>query len=139
MTHEGTDAVSDDEQTLSYIRESVFSGFSEETLADFLAKNRERHPIDPHLNPEGRMTCLSAEEFHSIFEDLDGWKKFYLRFPEAYGIVEFSRVGFDRDMTQALVYASHQTGWLSGIRSYWFFSKLDGTWSEPVCFGGGIS
>lgn len=138
LTSDEINTASDKDYIISYMRGNLI-GFSEETLTDFLAKSRERHPVDPDLNPGGWLTCLSDEELQSIFEDLDGWKKFYLRFPEVYGIVEFSRVGFDRDMTQALVYASHQTGWLSGIRSYWFFSKLDGAWSEPVFFGGGIS
>lgn len=127
LTYEGTDAVRDDEQTLSNIRESIFPGFSEETLADFLAKNRERHPIDPHLNPEGRLICLSDEESQSMFVDTDGWNRFYQAFPESAGMVEFSRVGFNQEVTQALVYASQQVHWLAGSGNCWIFSKSGGT------------
>jgi len=138
LTSDEINRASDKDHIVSYMRGNL-TGFNEETLTDFLAKSCERHPVDPDLNPGGRLTCLSDEELQSIFEDLDGWKKFYLRFPESKGIVKFSRVGFDRDMTQALVYARHQTGWLSGISSYWFFSKLNREWGEPALFGGGIS
>ncbi len=38
----------------------------EETLADFLAKNREQHPIEPNFNPGGRLTCVDDREFERI-------------------------------------------------------------------------
>ena len=44
--HRATEA-----RTISYVRDN-FEGLNEETLADFFAKNRERHPVEPDLNPE---------------------------------------------------------------------------------------
>ena len=41
-THRGTDDF--------YVRGNL-EGFNEETLADFLANNREQHPIEPNFNP----------------------------------------------------------------------------------------
>lgn len=137
-TSDEINTASDKDHIISYMRGNL-TGFSEETLADFLAKSRERYPIDPDLNPGGRLTCLSDEEYQGIFEGLDGWKTFHQRFPGSNGRVAFSRAGFDPDMTRALMYASHYTGWLSGISSYLFFSKLNGAWSKPAFFGGGIS
>ena len=61
----------DEERARSYIREN-FEGLDEETLADFFAKNRERHPVEPDLNPEGRLTCLSDEVFRHIFRGGEG-------------------------------------------------------------------
>jgi hypothetical protein len=139
LTHEGTDAVSDDEQTLSYICESISPGFSEETLADFLAKNRERHPIEPHLNPEDHLICLSDEESQSMFGDADGWNRFYQAFPESAGTVEFSRVGFSLDVTQALVYAGQQVHWLADSGNCWIFSKSGETWTKEGLLGSWIS
>ena len=46
-----------DERMLSYLRENL-GGLEEETLADFLAKNREQHPLEPDLNPGGRLLCV---------------------------------------------------------------------------------
>ena len=39
-------------RTISYVRDN-FEGLDEETLEDFLAKNREQHPVEPDLNPGG--------------------------------------------------------------------------------------
>src|SRR3954453_9071089 len=57
LTRSGFPPSTGREQALSYIREN-FEGLSEETLADFLAKNREQHPVEPDLNSGGRLTCL---------------------------------------------------------------------------------
>jgi hypothetical protein len=61
LTRSGLPPSTGGERALSYMREN-FEGLSEETLADFLTKNRERHPVEPDLNPGGRLTCLSDEE-----------------------------------------------------------------------------
>src|ERR671910_733614 len=59
-----------DERMLSYLRENLV-GLDEETLNDFLAKNRGQHPIEPDLNPGDHMVCVSEEEFGHIFRDGD--------------------------------------------------------------------
>ena len=93
-----------DERMLSYLRENL-ERLDEETLADFLAKNREQYPVEPDLNPGGRLVCLRDEEFEHIFRDMDGWARFRLEFPESDGTLRFSRVGLDRNVTQAMLYA----------------------------------
>jgi hypothetical protein len=60
-----------DERMLSYLRENL-ERLDEETLNDFLAKNLEHHPIEPDLNPGGRLVCVGDEEFEHIFRDKDG-------------------------------------------------------------------
>ena len=69
-----------DERMLSYLRENL-EGLDEETLNDFLAKNREHHPIEPDLNPGGRLVCVGDEEFEHIFRDGNGWARFRSEFP----------------------------------------------------------
>jgi hypothetical protein len=64
--------VSGDERMLSYLHEN-FEGLDEQTLTDFLAKNREQHLIGPDLNPRGRLVCVGDEEFEHVFRDGDGW------------------------------------------------------------------
>jgi hypothetical protein len=127
-----------DERMLSYLRENL-EGLDEETLNDFLAKNREHHPIEPDLNPGGRLVCVGEEKFEQIFRDKDGWARFRSEFPESDGTLRFSRVGFDRDVTQAMLYAGQQFDWNVGSGGFWLFSKLDGEWKGAGRAGSWLS
>jgi len=138
LTRSGLPLPGQEERALSYLREN-FEGLGEETLADFLAKNREQHPVEPDFNPEGRLICLNDEEFAHIFGDREGWERFRQTFPESDGTLRFSRVGFNQDMTQAMIYAGQQFDWQIGFGGYWLFSKSDGTWTESGRLGTWIS
>ncbi len=127
-----------DERMLSYLRENL-EGLDEETLNDFLAKNRERHPIEPDLNSGGRLVCVGDEEFEHIFRDGDGWARFRRQFPDSDGTLRFSRVGFDLDVTQGMLYAGQQFDWNVGSGGFWLFSKLDGGWTETGKVGNWMS
>jgi hypothetical protein len=70
MTRRGLQ-VPADERMLSYLREHL-EGLEEQMLADFLAKNREQYPVEPNLNPGGRLICVGDEEFGHIRRDGDG-------------------------------------------------------------------
>ena len=127
-----------DERMLSYLRENL-GGLEEETLADFLAKNREQHPIEPDLNPGGRLLCVGDEEFEQIFRDGDGWARFRRDFPGSDGTLRFSRVGLNPGTTQAILYAGQQFDWKVGSGGFWLFSQLDGEWTEVGRVGNWIS
>lgn len=129
MTRSGMQAPAGEERALSYIRENL-RGLEEETLEDFVAKNREQHSVEPDLNPDGRLVCLGDEEFGRVFRDADGWEHFRRTFPESDGALMFSRVGLDRSVTQAVLYAGLQVDWAVGSGGYWLLSKSGGEWSE---------
>ena len=138
LTRSGLRLPADEERARYYMRKNLES-LDEVTLADFLAKNREQHRVEPDLNPEGRLICLSDEEFQYIFSDREGWERFRQTFPESDGTLRFSRVGFNRAVTQALIYAGQQFDWHIGSGGYWLFSKSDGTWTEVDKLGTWIS
>jgi hypothetical protein len=127
-----------EERALVYLRENL-DGFGEETLADFLAKNREQHPVEPDLNPGGRLTCVDDGEFERIFRDGEGWDRFRRTFPESDGTLRFSRVGLDREVTQAMLYAGQQFDRNVGSGGFWLFSKTGGVWVEAGRLGNWIS
>jgi hypothetical protein len=127
-----------DERMLTHLHEHL-EGLDQETLTDFLAKNRERHPIEPDLNPGGRLICVGDEQFEHIFRDADGWTRFRREFPWSDGTLRFSRVGLDRGLTQAILYAGQQFDWNVGSGGFWHFSKLDGGWTEAARVGSWIS
>jgi hypothetical protein len=127
-----------EEQMLSYLRENL-PGLGEEALADFLAKNRERHPVRPDLDPGERLTSLDDGEFRDVFRDAEGWERFRRMFPDSDGTLRFSRVGLDRGVRQALIYAGQQFDWNVGSGGYRLFSKTDGSWTERGKAGAWIS
>ena len=53
--------------------------------------------------------------------------KFMRRFPHSYGYLTFSRVAFNRDLTEAFFYTEHVCG-LCGEGKYVFMRKIDGSW-----------
>jgi hypothetical protein len=52
---------------------------------------------------------------------------FFARFPSSYGVLTFSRVAFNRDLTQAFFYTEHLCG-LCGEGKFVYMRKMDGKW-----------
>ena len=138
LTRSGLHLPADEERARSYMREN-FEGLGEETLADFFAKNREQHQVEPDLNPGGQLVCVNDEEFHHIFRDGEGWERFRRAFPESDGTLRFSRVGLNGDVTQAMLYVGQQFDWNVGSGGFWLFSKPDGAWVGSGRWGNWIS
>jgi hypothetical protein len=128
----------DEGRMLDYLRQNL-QGLGEETLADFVSKNRERHPVEPDLDPEGRLVCLDDEAFRRVFREGEGWERFRREFPRSDGTLRFSRVGLDRGVTQALIYAGQQFDWNVGSGGYRLFTKRDGSWTEGARVGAWLS
>jgi len=101
-----------EERALVYLRENL--------------KNREQHPVEPDLNPGGRLTCVDDGEFERIFRDGEGWDRFRRTFPESDGTLRFSRVGLDREVTQAMLYAGQQFDWNVEYGGFWNCSYKSG-------------
>ncbi len=138
LTVSGSRGEVDEERTVTYLRENL-SGLGEDTLRDFLTKNRERHPVDEIFDSEGPLVCLDDAGFHDVFKDGDGWERFRRNYPESDGTLRFSRVGLDPDVTQAVLYAGQQFDWSVGAGGYWLFSKAGGSWTESGRVGTWIS
>lgn len=126
-TRGGLGMLSDKERMLAYVRENL-GGVREETIADFVEKNRGRHPVEPGFDPKGRLITVADEEFRHIFRDGEGWTRFRETFPDSDGTLRISRVGFDGSVSQALVYAGQQFGWEAGSSGFWFFEKFGNEW-----------
>jgi hypothetical protein len=104
----------------AYFLRGKLKGLSEETLADFLAKNGESHPVEPDLALGEGFHCLSDEEIERVYVPFGtgGWD----------GIVTFSRVGFNADITQALGYTAQWLGPLAGDGMYWLCARSGDGW-----------
>jgi hypothetical protein len=103
----------------------------QETIEDFLVKNEESYPLADNFNLPSRVLLLEPEELEEIFvgDPFYGWREFYSRYPDAQGILTLSRVGFNADMSRALVYVGHSCDSLFGVGYYLILVKKDGEWS----------
>ena len=117
------------EQTGRSLRTNL-KRLDEETLDDFLAKNKEPHLVAPALILGGQLIPVTDEQLREVFRDNNGWQRFRELYPESMGNVSFSRVGFNIALTQALVYAGQQVDWLMGHGAYWLLQKKENRWKK---------
>ena len=109
--------------------ESSLTELSPDTLTDFKINNESFHSLKTSMVLGTRYILFSIDDMQDLFrENQNGWDIFYNRYPEAPGIITFSKVGFNEVMDQALVYLGIQSHWLAGSGTYYLLIKKNGTW-----------
>lgn len=87
------------------------SRFPKECLEDFRTKNAFRWRLLKN-KLSSKEYILAGNQLEDIDKDMrageDGWKNFYLRYPNTQGIVSFSRAGMNKRKTLAVVSFSHR-------------------------------
>ncbi len=117
------------EHSITYIQEQL-PQVDPETIADLQAKNQESYALQDLFPPEVEgVVFISREEVDAFFED-GGWDAFYEKYPQANGIIEVSRVGFNSAGDEALVYVGNQHDYLAGAGFLVWMEKVDRQWVE---------
>jgi hypothetical protein len=102
---------------------------SRELWEEYLARNDRSYPLSPEMAIGRQYTLLGGEEMSDIFNNYgDGWEEFYRRYPDSPGITTLSRVGFNQDGTEALVYMGAQLHYLAGAGYLIRLEKQNGEW-----------
>jgi hypothetical protein len=106
-----------------------------ETSADFDAKNKETYQLADRLSLTIPYVLVTEVQLRKIFyETADGkldeecWRRFYKEFPDAPGVIAFSRVGFNAKKDQALLYVGNQRDFLGGSGVFYLLSKRGKAW-----------
>jgi hypothetical protein len=106
-------------------------GILDEALVnDFLAVNQQPSPLEPILDMDLEYQLLTQEEVDELrpLDEASGWQLYYEKFHNAVGFIHLSRVGFNADLSQALVYYA-QYHYDQPIRGgYHVLSRQDGRW-----------
>jgi len=109
---------------------------SDELISDYESKLAKPIELTRCFEISLKYALLSGSEFNTIFsrphginQEREEWDKFYQKFPKSGGYVSLSNVGFDKSITQALVYMVHWCGELCGTGHYVKLSKSDGKWT----------
>ena len=109
---------------------SSFEGIEQETVSDFIFKNANPYPLQDFFDLDYPVVLISNEEIEELFQlgTFEGWRNFYEKYPGSQGIMELSRVGFNAEMDQAIVYMGNQQGSLSGSGNVYYLIKVNGEW-----------
>ncbi|MGD2250698.1 MAG: hypothetical protein PVF58_20060 [Candidatus Methanofastidiosia archaeon] len=101
----------------------------QETLDNFQLRNAESHPLGDYFNLSVEVVLVSIEEIREMFQKDNGWEEFYATYPFSQGTMILSRVGFNTDMDQALLYVEFSTDYSIGGAYYILFTKENGVWT----------
>jgi hypothetical protein len=81
------------------------------------------------LDVEGIPLHREAELKFANQETAGFWLAFEQHYPGAWGYVEFSRIGYNSEHTQALVFAAHNCGSACGSADVWLLVRSGEKWS----------
>lgn len=122
-----TNISSDDpKQSIDYIK-SGLPNVSKETLDNYLERNRHPSQLSPDMELGADYVLLSIEDLSTIMRQENGWDVFYEKYSHS-GYTQFSRVGFNNSLDQAIVYVGQMAGPLMGSGYYYEMEKKDGQW-----------
>ena len=101
-----------------------------ETTASFLDRNATAHPLRADMSLGAPYVLISQAELDGLFPGGEAdWEVFRARYPNAGGYRNLSRVGFNADLTQALVYLGGMADYLAGEGDYYLMKKVNGVWT----------
>jgi hypothetical protein len=101
--------------TIRQLRRSLVFEFWAANLCDTTLERRFQLPARYEVATEQEMKLYPSEAF-------------FARFPSSYGALTFSRVAFNRDLTEAFFYTEHLCG-LCGEGKFVYMRKTGGKWA----------
>ncbi len=121
--------VSNTPERIDYIKKNLHD-FDQATLDNFLSRNDKAYAVSPDMKLGVSYAVVSQEQVSQFFgQNQDGWETFYKNYPDAPGLTGLSRVGFNADFTQAIVYVGTQSHYLAGAGYYVLLNKVGGVWT----------
>lgn len=94
---------------------------------NFVLENRSPSTVTIPADFTGRLRPVSGVELKSIFQNANGWTEFQRRFGFA-SILGLSKVGFNKERTEALVYMSRRAGLKNGEGNYFWIVRGNDGW-----------
>ena len=128
MQDTATEISTDDpQQTIDYIKSGLKS-LSDETLDDYMARNKEPGQLSPDMQLGVDYVLLSTDELRKISSQPDWPEVMAERYSGSGGYLILSRVGFNAELDQALIYVGDVAGPLMGAGFYYLLEKRNGEW-----------
>lgn len=94
-------------------------------IVNLVAANLGSEQLQPRFTIPAQYKL--ANDADMALHDEDDGRPLMQRFPKSYGYLTFTRIGFNRDLTEALFYTEHICG-LCGGGQYMYMRKVNGKW-----------
>ena len=106
---------------------SPFKDVKPETMESFIRQNAQRSPLTASVKASVKVQLIESDLAQ---ETVSGskWKKLYAAIPDSSGIISLSKIGFDKEGKQALVYVAHVYGEDSGRGTILLLQKTGQQW-----------
>lgn len=123
-----------DGDVLSQIRET-FPGISSEAVEDYGSKLKLGGNLTDSFDPKLKHMMVSRKKLDSFYKNtgegnsLEGyWENYYKAYPGSGGYIGFSRVGFNKSGSHAILYFQHPCGSLCASGYYLWLKKSENEW-----------
>jgi hypothetical protein len=116
------------DSTLNFVRKQTSEEISQEVIDDFKIKNQKSYKLNDNFRINIRYLLLPKKDIQDLFSTGGGWAELNEKY-SIDQIIKFSKIGFNRERTQALVYTSTQSGPKTGYGLYVYLTKESGIWT----------
>jgi hypothetical protein len=103
-----------------------------DTLRDYQASNQQPQVINYALSLERPYAYVSESELDVLIGEFDDWTGFNAKYPDTHVYTFFSKVGFNDDMSQALVYMAHSCGGECGNGNLYLLARRGSRWEIVI-------
>jgi len=108
------------------------SASRDEAIKDYGVKNSTPLFLKQRFDVKSKCLIISEGELRDVFtrskNSIDGWRAYYRKYPSSPGFIRLSRVGFNRQMTEAVVYVERACGSLCADGHFKLLEKERGRW-----------
>jgi hypothetical protein len=97
-----------------------------QTISNFQNQSRQCNLLNPQFSIPTKFIIASKSKISKVFleDDIFGdWSRFYTEYPNSSGLINFSNIGFNSEMTQAFVYTGRSCGGKCGAGYYVVLQK----------------
>lgn len=108
----------------------VFTLGWQQSINDLKRKGESSFRLSDLLQSQNSHTFIADNEFNAFTDtsNKSGFLAFREKYPDVRCIVTFSKIGFDRNKLQAIVYSESWCGPLSGAGDYYALTQAGGFW-----------
>ncbi len=111
-----------------YLREQL-AFVPQATLNNYKRVNTEPFQLNDDPDLVQKYGLVHKESLDQIFgSDTDGWDNFYEKYPDTFGYISLSGVGFNSEIDRALVYTGSHCGYTCGAGYLYYLVKDLGIW-----------
>ncbi len=117
-----------DDFWIDFFKKETKVGLNTSLIKNYQQKNIMIYRLQNNFSITQNVVLISYQQLHEIFDRGGWWDEFYDRYPNSTGIIELSRVGFDNNRTQAILYFGNQAGGKAGIGYFILLYKNMDEW-----------